>query len=252
MFQENKKISRNDQVAKMQYDEIDEIDLVELVQLIWSKWRVGVGTSVIACMLALVYVTFTPSIYQSWATFFIPSEEASVLTKYASFLGASETGSLEDKVIAIFESERLKISISERVYQVYPELFQEKLKKIELKNKRTLTSPEIMSMVKETLDFRKQLHISKDKSGLFKLYYKNKMPKLSLLIVNASLEEVSKIYNELEIGAKKRIVTVLDVPTLIERPVHPKRALTVILSVLIGGFLGICFAITQDFFKSRK
>jgi LPS O-antigen subunit length determinant protein (WzzB/FepE family) len=219
------------------HDKEGTVDLLELIRFFISKKNTLIKTAILGVIFSIVYILISPSIYRSSATFFVPEEEIGDLSKYASFLGGSTSGNLEERVKSIFESYRLKLAITNFIYPEYEELINEQ--------KDLLTRDEKIKFLMKYLDFKNNFKLSKDKSGLFEVSCENTNASISLKIVQSSLIEVERIFHVMEFGSKKAIFKHMDFPLLIEEPVAPRK----ILILIIGPFIGVLLGIFSLFFK---
>jgi uncharacterized protein involved in exopolysaccharide biosynthesis len=233
----------------------DEIDLIELFKTIMAGWKIWVSTTIVALISAFVYNVYAPPLYEASMSFFIPASSAgnSALRSYAALLGSSTPSNIEDQLLAIAESQRIKLTVTEKITQQYPAPFKAFEAKYEEKQKKKLDPAlRIRTFSDSVLKLQKTFQASKSKTGLFELKYEYTDPALAKSVIEAYLATLSDIYQELELSSEREIIKVLDEPQVSSQPVKPKKALNLALAIVAGGGLGVLIVLVKMGFANKK
>ncbi len=233
----------------------DEIDLIELFKTIMAGWKIWVSTTIVAIISAFIYNIYAPPLYEASMSFFIPASNSgsSALRSYAALLGSSTPSNIEDQLLAIAESQRIRLSVTERIAQQYPEPFQVFENNYEKKQEKKL-APELRlrTFASSVLKLEKTFNASKSKTGLFQLKYEYRDPALAKSVVETYLSNLSEIYQELELSSEREIIKVLDAPQVSSQPVKPKKALNLALALVGGGGIGVLIVLVRMGFTNSK
>lgn len=199
----------------------DEIDLVDYFRVIY-KYRVMIIVIVLASAFFVGIVSLRkPKIYEATATFFPLNTSSNIETQG---MIVKPGLNIEDLIISILESRKMADRIIEQL----------DLKKIW--NQAFMT------------DARKVLseasNISLGKNGIIKLSVKTEFPQLSAQVTNAYVDNLDYFNNELEIGAQRKIVQIID------RAVVPEKRMGrgTVKKVILGGIVSFMLAIFSVFF----
>lgn len=233
----------------------DEIDLIELFKTIMAGWKIWISTTIVTLVCAVIYNIYAPPLYEASMSFFIPASNGanSALRSYAALLGSSTPANIEDQLLAIAESQRIRLSVTETISKQYPAPFQEFEKKFEETQKKKLPAElRMRTFAASVLKLEKTFHASKSKTGLFELKYEYKNPALAKSVVEAYLATLSEIYQELELSSEREIIKVLDAPQVSNLPVKPKKALNLALALVGGGGIGVLIVLIRMGFANNK
>lgn len=236
---------------RQSYIDDDEIDLFELFRTIMAGWRVWVCTTLLALSAAFAYNTVTPKHYKASMTFFIPAgnSTSSAIRSYAALLGTSTPSNIEDQLLAIAESQRIRLSLTKDIEKEHPSPFQhfEKQQKHPIPADR---KTEIFANQVLLLD--KALQANKSKAGLFTLTYEYTDPVIAKRVIQLYLSTLSSIYEELELSSERDIIKVLDAPQVSIAPVKPKKALNLALAFIVGGGIGVLIVLMRVGFQNHR
>jgi uncharacterized protein involved in exopolysaccharide biosynthesis len=214
----------------------EEINLLDYIKIAFN-YRVFLVFFVGICLCGtFIYNQFTPKVYTVRTTFFLPIESensGSALLGYAQMFGASLPSNLGDYVKVLIESNRIK----ERVLKDL---------RITLKTKVQIDN---INKAKKYLALRKSVGISEDKVGIFELSVDHCEPQIALEVAQSYLKNILLLNQELEISAKKEIITILDEPLLPIDPSKPRKLLNLIISIFLSGIIGIFTVLIYDYIK---
>ena len=169
----------------------DEIDIVDYIKVAYKyRWMI-IAITLISMLLTGAFSFMKPKMYEANATFFPMDVKYSVESQGSMM---QPTIGIKDFVILIFESRKMTDRVIDQL-----NLDEPAKKKLMLKN--SLTS---------------SVKIQIRKNGLIKLLAQSKSPELSAKIANAYVDNLDYFNRQLDIGAQRNIVQVID------RAVAPK------------------------------
>ena len=197
----------------------DEIDIFDYIKVIYKRrWLIII--LVLASMLFTGISSLrTPKMYEASATFF-PME--SQLPQ--SFTVTKSQVGIENLIISILESRKMADRIIEQL------------------NLKDAWETKLMSDARKAL--RAASKITLEKNGIIKLSVKNKLPKLSADIANAYVDNLDYFNRELDLGAQRKIVQVIDRASVSEERM-PRGT---IKNTFLAGIVSSMFAVFLVFF----
>ncbi len=231
------------------YLQEDDIQFFDLILLIIKKWRIWVTLTLIGVMLGYAYVQTATPIYQSWMTFLTPGSRGSGSSGYANLLGISTPGNIDDQLMSITKSKRIKIKITDKIYKHNPDFFSEYVHKYAKRNPNKKPTIQTLS---GALMFDKNFNVNKEKNGPFSITYNNKDPKLAYAVIEAYLESLLEIYEDLEISPERDIVKVLDYPQISNFTIYPRRNFSLALGGSVGMMVGLLITVVQYQIQNYK
>ncbi|RAP31479.1 hypothetical protein DID76_02780 [Candidatus Marinamargulisbacteria bacterium SCGC AG-414-C22] len=213
----------------------DEINLIELFTLLWTKKLFILSMMLISIGIATIYITFAPKEYKSYTTFVIKSNNYSQISAYSSILGMKQN-SIESTVLNLLKSNHIKERVTNSIKQ---QMIEKK------NNKESKNITEINNIIKN-LYLDKNIKVKKNiENNLTILSYINKNKKISALIIEEYLKQLSLLNATLNITANKELITIIDPVKEPLHPFRPKKKLALIISIL-GSFI---FSSMFVFFK---
>jgi uncharacterized protein involved in exopolysaccharide biosynthesis len=214
----------------------DEINLIDYLKTILSYKLFLFIFITLSTLLCMAYNHYSTPIYSTHTVFFINSDDNSsqggLMSKVSFFTGGSNS-SISNYLIALINSKRIKVSLSENL----------KLKRF--KNKNT---NEIISELK----LYKKVKIRKDAYEVYTLSYENTDPKLAYEVIQEYLRLIPQLNVELDLSPKKDIITILDSPFIPKYPFKPRKLMNLVASTILSFSFGILFIFLHAGFKKSK
>lgn len=199
----------------------EEINLIEYVKVIY-KHRIMIITFVLVSMLsAAIFSLHKPKIYEASATFF-PMNVKEYYTSQPETFSMKRKLDIEDLVISILESRKMADRIIEQL--------------------------NLKEAWKTKLDAQRALKdatkITLEKNGIIRLSVQTQSSELSANIANAYVDNLDYFNRELDLGAQKQIVQVIDRAAMSEQRM-PRGT---IKNTILAGVTSSMFAMFLAFF----
>ena len=196
----------------------DEIDLVDYIRVVYKyRWLI-VLIVLVSMFFAGITSLMKTKIYEAQATFFPMNTDYSIQSQGVVMEPRLD---IEDLIISILESRKMADRIIEQL----------DLKKI--------WNEKLLTHTRKRLDTSTKINF--DKNGIIKLSVMTESPKLSADIANAYVDNLDYFNVELDIGAKRKIVQLIDRAAMPEekmpRGTVKKTIVTGLISLLLAIFL---------------
>jgi uncharacterized protein involved in exopolysaccharide biosynthesis len=210
----------------------DEINLIDYLKVLY-KHRMLVATFIFASMLlTAVWSLMQPSRYEAVATFFPISVREQLGVQAPASITFKRQIDIEDLIVSILESRKMADRIIEQL----------KLKEV-LGNAALGDGKAVLKKVTK-------INVGRD--GIISLSVQTGSPQLSEQIANAYVDNLEYFNSQLDIGAQKQIVQVID------RAVVPESRMprgTLSKTSLVGFFatiFSIFFCLVLEFFRKTN
>lgn len=210
-------------------EQYNEVDLIDYIKIVYKRRRL-VLTIVIAGMLFTGISSLrTPAMYEASATFF--PLDVSYDIKAEGIAIKPKLG-ITDLIVSILDSRKMADRVIEEL----------DLKKLwGIKNERS--ARDIM---------KEAVRINVEKNGLIRLYVKTTNAQLSAKIANAYVENLNYFNTQLDLGAQRNIVQVIDTAAVPDERM-PRGTIKKTLMNGMGSFAFAVFLISiMEFFKKSK
>ncbi|MCP4051146.1 MAG: hypothetical protein GY730_10635 [bacterium] len=217
-----------DKMADILNDEIDYIYYIKTIFRYKIIIAVFVAVSLICCA---VYNEVVSEQYSVSSTFFVPLDtggSGGSFMGYARLMGVKIPSNIDQYVISLLESQRMKDRITEEMLVMYKD------RKVD---------------IEATLKLGEYLSVKKNINGIFILQYKNTDQEIALKVVERYLENLNWFNKELEITAQKNIITVLDLPVYPEYPSDPKKKFNFVVVFAGAVFFSVLSIFIYDFIR---
>lgn len=221
-------------MAPANVDNDFELDLNGLMRRLVSRWWI-LGLSVaLGIGVAVVYNYTSPRLYRASMTFFLPSAQPSgpnALQTYASILGTGLPSNLEDRMVSIGHSQRVRQCIVRDIRGQFPKL--------------AAVGPSDVGAYSDLpqLDLQSRLTIEKDKSGLFLLAFEHPDAAVAGAVVGAYYRSLIEVYEQLDISPERDILKVLDDVMVSPEPVKPQLNFNLGVGAISGFGVGFFLAL---------
>ncbi len=237
--------------AAATYLESDDLQFIDLVFLILKEWKIWMLSMIISVSIAFAYTKIAMPKYRGWMTFITPSSKSGSgsIGGYASILGVTTPGNIEDQILTISKSALIKSSITEKIKKTHPEIFT--VYESEYKKKHANQAPPAYGYV-DVLGFEKNFNIDKGKTGPFTITYQFKNPTIAEAIVKAYLESLKETIENLELSPERDVIKVVDRPQATPFPVAPRRNFCLLLGFSIGLMGGISIIVLKHQVEQYK
>ena len=144
-----------------------------IYRVVRKAWLLGAFV-IVGIVLALIYNTMAPKLYQSSATFFSVQESQSFqLSGVLGSLGRGGASDTNSKILLISKSRRLKKSLASSVVHLFPDKKE--------------------SQIGGVLNFKHNFSVNLDKNGLFTVRFYHQDPQVAYEIVKNYLKILLKI-----------------------------------------------------------
>ena len=229
----------------------EEVDLRDYLKVIGKrKWTIIITLSV--CLAVAAIFTFSPRpVYRASSTFEIGSSLSGPLMSPEATISLCKSDYLLSKVKEILnlpKGEEIKIkagSIGSMVTISLDSSSPEKAVKIvntitnlAIKEQDTIYQEKVRELEKEAEEIQKKIALTQRKKG---------EPLASLVNLNY-LQQLQSRLNEIQGQLTSfRETKVVFPATIPERPIKPRPAFNLAVSIILGGFLGIFFAFFQEY-----
>lgn len=230
----------------------DEVDLFELFSNIILKWKTISLIFFFCVLITFLAITFSKPSYKTVTTFFVVNPKNSEYkSSYSELLGISGSNNLEDQIVSILISQRIKYKVSESIYD--QQLKNGKLTD-EFNFKMKLLSKEdlIKKFNTDILKLNKMIQFNKEKKGLLEIQYSNPDPEISYNVVEHYIRSLKLIYENLELGVVRDVIKVLDSPEYPKVPVPKARAMKSGLVGILGVVIYIIVLIIKGQLDTSK
>lgn len=197
----------------------NEIDLIDYIKIVYKRWWMILIFVVISMFYTGITSLRQPKVYEATATFFPIKYQTSSTSTFAE----TQVG-IETLIISILESRKM----ADRV--------------IEQLNLKRLWKTDSMDSARRAI--RGIIKVTLEKNGIIKLSARTGSAELSARIANAHVDNLEHLNRELELGARRQIVQVID------RAVMPERRLPreTVKKTLRAGMVSFAFAVFLVFF----
>ncbi|RAP33181.1 hypothetical protein DID80_08220 [Candidatus Marinamargulisbacteria bacterium SCGC AAA071-K20] len=218
----------------MKSSEIDNaINLIDYLRTILSYKFFIIIFILGSLFLCSLFNHFSPEVYRTHTVFFINSDSPaqSGLMRNVSLLTGSNNSNINNYIVALINSKRIKKSISNN---------------LKLKYFKKLETNEVISK----LNLYKNVKIKKDAFNVFKLSYENQSPKLAYDVISEYIRLIPQLNKVLNLSPKKEIITVLDVPFLPTHPYKPRKLMNLVITTILSTSLSFIMIFLHAGFKS--
>lgn len=200
----------------------DEIDLIDYIKVAYKHRRMIAAIVLISMFFAGVSSLMKPKTYKAQATFFPMNTNYNIIQSQGVVM--EPRLDIEDLIISILESRKMADRIIEQL----------DLKKVW--NQKLISDTRIK--------LNKASKVSLGKNGIIKLSVQTKSPKLSSKIANTYVDNLDYFNKELNLGAQRNIVQVIDRATIPE--VRMPRG--TVKNAILAAIASFMFAIFLAFF----
>ena len=197
----------------------DEIDIIDYIKVAYKhRWMI-ITIILISMFFAGASSLMKPKMYEAQATFFPMNVKYSIQSQGVIMQPRLD---IKDFIILILESQKMTDRVIEQI-----DLKKPAKKKLMLKN-----------------SLKSSIKIQTMKNGLIKLSAQSRSPEFSAKIANAYVDNLDYFNRQLDIGAQRNIVQVIDTATIpkASMPRETKK------NVLLAGVASFMFAIFLAFF----
>jgi uncharacterized protein involved in exopolysaccharide biosynthesis len=210
-------------MATSTHTDADDISIVELIRVVLRRKFIILGIILIALIGTFTYNQLTAPLYQSKVSFFLatPNATPSALSSYTKLLGGS-SGDIENYIEAIIESKKIKSNVTNSIKTTLP----------------NANSP---------LKLHKNLQFKKNKLGIFEIKFKHTNPEVTKMVVDEYVNNISLLNQQLNLSAKKDLITILDESSFPKEPKYPKKGFNLILAFILSTAFGLGFVFIYDY-----
>ena len=233
----------------------DEIDLMPYIKHIVKNWRLFIYASVIGIIIALILSFILPKKFKASTTFIMPETVASsfpgggILASlgYSSFSGGGASGVYSGYIMPIFNSYRIKAYVAQSF--IADDRF------TSMDGFLDLDQTQQVNTVISTLAFSKDITLDQ-KEGVYVISYINKEPGIILPVLNAYLNALIQLNDELNIDSDVLQIIPLDEAIEPKEAYFPNRLKFILGSIAIalfgvGGYL-VVEKVVRNLFDHTK
>ena len=213
------------QQSQNQYHE-DEIDLVDYLKVIYKHRKMVIAIILMSMLFAGVLSLSKPKTYEAQATFFPMNTDYNIQSQGVVMKPRLD---MEDLIISILESRKMADRIIEQL----------DLKKA--------WNQKLTTDARRKLD--KASKVSLDKNGIIKLSVQTGSAELSSKIANAYVDNLDYFNKELDLGANRQVVQVIDRATVPEERMPRGTATKVFLAAIASFMFGIILAFILEYIQ---
>ena len=206
---------------QQQYE--DEIDIVDYIKVIYRRWKMIVIVVLAAMLLAGIFSLLKPKMYEASATFF-PMNVREYYSSSSEAVGMKRRLNIENLIVSLLESRKMADRIIEQL------------------NLKNLWETKLISDTQNAL--KGATKTSMQKNGIIKVSVQTISPKLSAKIANAYVDNLDYFNRELELGAQRQIVQVIDRASVPEKRMSRGTK----KNILLAGVVSFMFAVFLTFF----
>ena len=219
----------------------DDIDLMPYIKHVVNNWRLFIYAALIGIIIALILAFILPKKFKASTTFIMPETVASNLPGggilaslgYSSFSGGSASGVYSGYIMPIFNSYRIKAYVAQS--------FIADARFTSIDGFLDLDQTQQVNTVIGTLAFSENITLEQ-KDGVYVISYINKEPGIILPVLNAYLNALIQLNDELNIDSDVLQIIPLDEAIEPEEAYFPNRLKFILGSIAIavlgvGGYL---------------
>lgn len=210
-----------------QCNHAEEVDIVDYIKVAYKhRWMILV--IVIISMFSAGVLSLTkPKIYEAQATFFPVNVEYNIQSQGVI---AQPRVEIEDFIILILKSQKMTSRIIEQLDLNRP------------KNRKL--------MIGESL--RRSIKITTMTNGLIMLSVQSRAPELSAKIADAYVDSLDYFNRQLDIGAQRNIVQVIDTATIPQVSMPRKTKKNMVVAGITSFMLAVFLAFLMEFIKNSN
>lgn len=221
----------------------DEIDLIPYVKHVVTNWRLFIYATLMSVVIALILSFVLPKKFKASTTFIIPDSGSLSLPVggilgtlgYSSFSGGGASGVYGNYITPIFNSFRIKAYVAQS--------FIEDAHFTSMDGFLDLDQTQQVYTVIGTLGLSKKVTLEQ-KDGVYVMSYINKEPTIILPVLNAYLNALIKLNDELNIDSDVLQIIPLDEAVEPKGAYFPNILIFILVAIAIaifgvGGYLVI-------------
>lgn len=209
----------------------DEVNLVESVKVVYRYRVMIMALALISILFAGISTLMKPGVYEAAATFF-PMDIKQSYNPQSGTFSMRRSLSIENLIISILKSRKMADKIIEQI------------------DLQRIWNVKLMADARKYLE--KSTKITLEKNGIIKLCVYAGSPELSADIANAYVDNLDYFNSQLDIGAEKQIVQVIDRAVAPEKRM-PRGTMRIMLLAGLGSLMaGVCLAFFIEFLKKIK
>ena len=187
----------------------DEIDIMPYIKHVVKNWRLFIYVAGIGIVIALILSFILPKKFKASTTFIMPETVSSTLSGsgilaslgYSGFSGGGASGVYSGYIMPVFNSYRIKAYVAQS--------FIEDARFTSMDGFVDLDQAQQLNTVIGTLAFSKNITLAK-KEGVYVISYINKEPSIILPVLNAYLNALIQLNDELNIDSDVLQIIPLD------------------------------------------
>lgn len=210
----------------------DEIDLIPYIKHVVNHWRLFIYATVMSVVIALILSFILPKKYKASTTFIIPDERSSSLSVggifgslgYSALSGGGTYGVYNGYIMPIFNSFRIKAYVAQSF--ITDAHFTSRDGFLDLDQTQQV------STVIGALSLSKNITLEQ-KDGVYVMSYINKEPTIILPVLNAYLNALIQLNDELNIDSDVLQIIPLD------EAIEPKGAYFPNILIFILGAIAV-------------
>jgi uncharacterized protein involved in exopolysaccharide biosynthesis len=207
----------------------DEIDLLPYIRHVVSHWRWFVVSAIMGLVVAVVLSLVLPKQYQASTTFFVPESSTSMVSGglmaqfgFLSSIDGGTSGQYSGYMTPIFNSRRIKHYVAQQL------LDDDRFDNAEL---RRLPEDKRLDHMVGKLEFSKNVTLTV-KEGVHVITYRHTNPSVLLPVLDAYLNALINLNDELNIDSDKLQIVPLDEAVEPLGAVFPRRNTFALIGVL--------------------
>ena len=233
----------------------DDIDLMPYIKHVVNNWRLFIYASLIGIIIALILAFILPKKFKASTTFIMPETVASNLPGggilaslgYSSFSGGSASGVYSGYIMPIFNSYRIKAYVAQS--------FIADARFTSMDGFLDLDQTQQVNTVISTLAFSKNITLEQ-KEGVYVISYISKEPSIILPVLNAYLNALIQLNDELNIDSDVLQIIPLDEAIEPKGAFFPNQKKFILIAVAIalfgvGGYL-VVEKVVRNLFDHKK
>lgn len=195
-----------------------EIDLIDYIKIIYKRRWMVLIIVIVSALFTGISSLCQPKMYEASATFFPLNLNVNYNIQSEGIVMKPRLG-IEDLIISILNSRKMADMVIEQ---------------LDLKN---LWNAKLTADAQNTL--KSATKITLEQNGIIRLSVRNKSPELTAKIVNAYVDNLDYFNRQLDIGAQRQIVQVIDRATVPETRM-PRGT---IKKTMLAGFISFMTAV---------
>lgn len=214
----------------------DEIDLMPYVKHLVNNWRLFIYATVMSVVIALILSFVLPKKFKASTTFIMPETVSSTLPGsgilsslgYSGFSGGGSSGVYSGYIMPIFNSYRIKAYVAQS--------FIADARFTSIDGFLDLDQTQQVHTVIGTLGLSKKITLEQ-KDGVYVMSYINKEPGIILPVLNAYLNALIQLNDELNIDSDVLQIIPLDEAVEPKGAYFPNRKKLMLLGLFLSLFV---------------